>query len=94
MDKNSDTNSPWWQPHLVLFFELSGWIAIPVLIGVYAGRWLDGRYDTEPWLFLISVGVAFIISMVGIVTKTVKLMDKITKENKKDEERRKPDGEQ
>lgn len=88
MKDNDKKNQPWWQPHLVLFFELSGWIVVPVLMGVYIGRWLDERYNTEPWLFLVFVGVSFVISMIAIVSKTIKLMDQITKESKKDESRR------
>lgn len=84
--KEKDTKQPWWQPGLVLFVELSGWIVAPVLIAVYVGRWLDDKYQTEPWLFILSVGVAFIISNIGIVKQSIKSMKKIDKENKKDEQ--------
>ncbi|MDD5043355.1 MAG: AtpZ/AtpI family protein [Patescibacteria group bacterium] len=88
-NKKPVNETAWWQPHLVLFFELSGWIVVPIIAAVYLGRWLDVRYNSEPWLFLVSVGVAFVISMFGIVSKTIKSMNKITEENKKDEH---PDG--
>jgi F0F1-type ATP synthase assembly protein I len=76
-----DSNQPWWQPAILMFARLSGWIAIPVLIGAILGRWLDKKYDSEPWLFLVSVGVAFIVSMAGLIRNTMEEYRKIEKEN-------------
>lgn len=73
----------WWKPGLFLFYRLSGWIAGPVVAAVFLGRWLDNKYKTEPWLFLLSVGVAFFISSFGIVRDTMKEMRRIEKEDKK-----------
>ena len=80
MAEKGGKNIPWWQPGMLLFFRLSGWIAGPVIIAVFVGKWLDQKYGTEPWLFLISVGVAFILSMFGIVRDTLKAMKEIEKE--------------
>lgn len=80
-DKN---NSPWWQPAILMFARLSGWIAGPVIVAIFLGKWLDKKYSTEPWLFLLSVGVAFAISMIGIVRNTMKEMKKIDKQETKD----------
>ncbi len=60
-------DKPWYMPALVLFIKLSAWIAFPVIIASFAGRWLDQRYDTEPWLFLSTVGAAFVVSMIGLI---------------------------
>ncbi len=49
-------------------------------MGVFVGKWLDRKYGTEPWLFLLSVGVAFILSMFGIVRDALKAMKDIEKE--------------
>jgi F0F1-type ATP synthase assembly protein I len=75
-----DTKNPWWQPGMLLFFRLSGWIGVPVLIGVVVGKWLDRKYNTEPWLFLLSVGLMFIISMVGMIRDAMKAMKEIDKQ--------------
>lgn len=81
MKENSkNTKAPWWQPGLVLFGRLSGWIAVPVIIGVFVGKYLDKKYNTEPWLFLLSVGVAFILSMLGIIRDAMRAMKEIEKE--------------
>lgn len=65
---------------MILFGRLSGWIAGPVILAVFLGKWLDKKYNSEPWLFLLSVGVAFMISSFGIVRDSISEMDKIKKE--------------
>jgi F0F1-type ATP synthase assembly protein I len=89
--KEPEIKRPWWQDSVMLFTQLSGWIGIPVILGVFLGRWLDQRYNTEPWLFLITVGVAFAISMIGIVKEAGGAMKKIEQDsnNKKNDNNRK-----
>lgn len=70
----------WWQPAFVLFFELSGWIAGPIILAIFLGKWLDNKYGTEPWLYLSSVGMAFVISIVGIVRGAMKAMKQMERE--------------
>lgn len=83
MNAEKKPNMPWWQPGLVLFLKLSSWVVAPVLVGILAGKWLDKKYHTAPWLFLLSVGMAFAISMIAIVVTGMREMKKIEKENKK-----------
>ncbi len=71
---------------MVLFTRLSGWIVGPILIAVFVGKWLDKKYGTGPWLFLATVGVAFTISMIGIVQDTMKEIKKIEREAKEKKE--------
>jgi len=78
-NNSSSSNPPWWQPGLLLFFRLSGYIAIPVIIAVFVGKWLDERYGTEPWLFLLSVGLAFIVSMFSLIREAMKEFKKLEK---------------
>jgi len=79
----------WWQPGLMIFARSLSWIAGPVLIGVFVGKWLDKKYGTEPWLFLITVGLAFIISMVGLIKESVEQFKQIEKEAKADKKKEK-----
>jgi len=67
---------------MVLFARLSGWIAGPIIAAVFVGKWLDKRYHSAPWLFLAAVGVAFIISSIGIVREAKDMMDKIVEDEK------------
>ncbi|MFH1233285.1 MAG: AtpZ/AtpI family protein [Patescibacteria group bacterium] len=57
----------WWQPAILMFARLSAWIVGPVIIGLFIGKWLDKKYQSEPWLFLLSMGIVFIFSMAGLV---------------------------
>lgn len=82
MKKNKQEN-PWWQPGMLLFGRLSGWIAGPIIAALFIGKWLDKKYDSEPWIFLASVGIAFIISSVGIVREAKVVMNKIVEDEKK-----------
>lgn len=76
-------SQPWWQKSVLVFSELSAWIGFPVIGAVFLGRYLDERYNTEPWLFLLTVGSAFIVSMFGIVRRANQLINEIDKEEAK-----------
>lgn len=80
--KRLDEN--WWRPAFVVFSKFFGWIIFPPLIGAKIGMWLDKKYDSEPWLFLVSVGVAFILAMIGLVKNATKEFKKLDNLNKKD----------
>jgi F0F1-type ATP synthase assembly protein I len=86
MSDTSKQQAPWWQPGLILFFKLSSWIAGPIIIAVFLGKYLDRRYGTEPWLFLATVGVSFIISTVAITIQSIREMKRIEEEELKKKE--------
>ena len=75
--KDSKSNIASFKPYLFVFIKLSGWIFPPVLVGVIVGGWLDEKYKTQPWLFLLCVGVAFLISMAGLVISASKMYKNI-----------------
>jgi uncharacterized membrane protein YcjF (UPF0283 family) len=70
----------WWESGVQLFAQISGWIVFPIIGAIYLGRWLDNKYDKEPWFFLLCVGLAFIITNVGVVKVGLEAMRKVTKE--------------
>jgi F0F1-type ATP synthase assembly protein I len=80
--ESNNSKAPWWQPSLLLFSKLSSWIIGPVILGIIVGKWLDKKFETEPWLFIITVGLAFLISMFGIVRDSMIEMKKIEEEQK------------
>ena len=71
---------PFWQPALEIAVQVSAWIAGPIIIALFVGRWLDKKYNSEPWLFLACVGLAFLISSYGIVKISLNYIKKIEKE--------------
>ena len=81
MKDENNNEKAWWQPALIMFARLTAWIAVPVVLGSFLGKWLDKKYDSEPWLFLTSVGVAFFLSMIIIIKDSLSEMKKIEKEN-------------
>lgn len=81
MEKSKNTNVPWWQPGIGLFLKLSSWIAGPIIVAVFVGKYLDKRYGTEPWLFLATVGISFVISMAAMIKIGFKEFKKIESES-------------
>lgn len=80
-----NNNKPWWEPAVEIFSQVSGWIAGPIIVALIGGKALDAHFGTKPWIFLGLTGVAFFISIFGIIKVVSKYMKKITQEedNKK-----------
>jgi len=82
MTELKESKPPFWQPALVIFSQVTGLIAGPIIVALYLGKWLDIKYQSEPWLFLLCMAVAFAVSSAGIVIITLKYIKKIEKEAK------------
>ena len=82
MDKYNN-NELWWKSGLALFWRLSVWIGGPIVAAVFLGRYLDNRYNSEPWLFLAAVGISFAISMVMLIRIGFEEFKKIESESQK-----------
>ena len=91
METKDSGKSPWWQPSVILFARMSGWIAGPIIIAIFIGKYLDKKYNTDPWLFLLSVGLAFVLSMTGIVRDAMQAMKDIEKQESRDKRQEKRD---
>ena len=66
-DQKNQNEKYWWSAGLALFSRLSAWIIGPILLAIFIGKKLDAKFESEPWLFLLSVGVAFVISISAMV---------------------------
>lgn len=78
--QSGKAKSDWWKPGITIFVQVSAWIAAPILLALFVGKWLDDKYGTEPWLFLGLTALAFVISSVGIIKVTLDYTKKIEKE--------------
>ncbi len=57
---------------IFLFVRMSGWIVVPVIVALVAGGYLDNKFDTSPKIFLLMLGLFFVVSMIGIVKESLK----------------------
>lgn len=73
----------WWKPAVQIFGQVSSWVIVPVVGALILGKYLDLRYGTKPWLFLILTGLAFLVSTFGIVRTLDTYLQKIKKEEDK-----------
>ncbi len=80
--KVNNNSKDLWKPALVLFSVLTGWIVVPVIIALFLGKYLDKRYDTEPWIFIVLIAVAFLTSMFKIGMTSRQYMKDLEKEEK------------
>ncbi len=71
-----------WRPALIIFYRISTWVVIPLVVALIVGKWLDTQFDTKPWIFLLLTGVAFVISIRAIIKVVKKYISEIEKEAK------------
>jgi F0F1-type ATP synthase assembly protein I len=82
---NKDKN--WWKPGLTIFLKVSGSIAIPIVIALYVGKYLDTRFNTAPWIFLGLTAIAFIISLVSLWKNVTSYIQNVEKEEQEKREK-------
>jgi len=68
-----------WGTSLKIMANISAWIAFPVIIGLYLGKWLDQKFNTEPWLFLVTIALFFLVSLYGLFTSIKREAKKMEK---------------
>jgi len=68
-------------PYLTLGLQL----AITVVVFFFLGKWLDGKFGTEPWLMLAGLAVGITGGLAGFLMKAVAF----GKEEDRDEAERK-----
>ena len=81
---NEDIIPPWWRDGLVNFAKVSASIAIPIIIALYLGRYLDTKFGTTPWIFLGLTALAFTVSLVSIYVSMVKYIKDLEETEKSD----------
>jgi F0F1-type ATP synthase assembly protein I len=64
-----NTDAAYYRLALRIFADFSGSIAIPAVLGVLAGKWLDNKQGSEPFFLIIFLLLAFFLSAWGLVKK-------------------------
>jgi len=84
--QNSKNEKVWWQPAIEVFAQISSWIVLPLLIAIFLGKWLQGKWGHEPWIYIGCVAIAFIltnVALVRIALQAAKKMQTIVDESEK-----------
>lgn len=78
--KNESKNNGY-REAIFLFVKVSGWIALPIVLTLFLGRYLDDKYDTAPWILIGSAVISFVLSIFGIKKILARYLQEIAKEN-------------
>jgi F0F1-type ATP synthase assembly protein I len=82
-DQKEKRDNTYWQAGLSLFVQISGWLVAPLVAALFLGNWLDQKFNTKPWWLFICLGVAFVITIFGLIRETLKFSKKIEEEARK-----------
>jgi hypothetical protein len=82
--ENNKHNTPWWRDGLIIFAKVSAYIAFPVIIASYIGKFLDNKYNTGNIIFFTSISLFFLFT-IYLIWKEMKIYkQKMEKEENKD----------
>jgi len=70
-----------------MFANISGCVAGPIILALFIGKYLDKRYNSEPWFFIGLTVIAFIVSIVSIWKILKKYIKEIEREAKEKREK-------
>ncbi len=60
-----------------------GWyIGISILLGIFGGRWLDGKFDTEPLFMIVGLVLGAVVAVYGVYRMLLPLIS--NRQNKED----------
>ena len=82
----SDRNEPedkkekaWYADALLLFSRLTIWIAVPVVVAVHLGKYLDERFGTKPWIVTVCLIISFNLSIIVLLRETKRVFKDLDK---------------
>lgn len=62
-----------WSTEFGPFLTLGLQLAISVVAFFFLGRWLDGKFGTEPWLMLLGVAMGITGALIGFIRRATEL---------------------
>ncbi|MFA5133643.1 MAG: AtpZ/AtpI family protein [Patescibacteria group bacterium] len=77
-----------WRQALSLLGQLGYVIAIPLVILALTGRFLDKKFHTSPWLLIIGMFLALVISTFWVYKKTAEIMKDATENKNEDKDKK------
>lgn len=58
-------------PSPLSYIGLGTELVAPILLGVFAGRWLDGRWGTEPWLLVAGSILGLVLGFYSFLRRVL-----------------------
>lgn len=87
--KNNGKKNFDWNLAVRLAIILSSWVVFPVIIGFFLGSYLDKKYNSSSYKFLlITLGISFCISIIGLTRDVLRESKKIDENYKKNKEKK------
>ena len=62
---NKNFEKPWWREGVILFTKVSSYIAVPIILASFTGKFLDKKYNTN-YIFYVFIVIAFISTLLLI----------------------------
>ncbi|MBI2630853.1 AtpZ/AtpI family protein [Candidatus Nomurabacteria bacterium] len=78
-EKKVYNKGPWWKEGVKLMSDVSTWIVVPIVGALVFGKYMDGRFGTEPVIFLVLAGFGFLVTGYGIFKIVRDYMKKLKK---------------
>ncbi len=75
MENNKDLEKPWWRDGMIIFVKVSSYIAVPIILASFLGKFLDKKYNTGNLLFYILIALAF-LTTIYMIWKEMKIYKK------------------
>lgn len=72
MDNDIKKEGPWWREGVMVFTKVSAYIAMPVILASFIGKYFDNKYNTGNLIFFIAISFAF-ISTIYLIWKEMKI---------------------
>ena len=71
VDRSKNSNMPW-ASAMDGAMTMSGWLVVPLIVALLLGNYLDKRNLSGHLYLYISLGVAFLLTIVGLVIQVLK----------------------
>jgi len=81
-DKDVDKiQAPWWRDGIIIFVKVSAYIAVPVILTSYVGKYFDQKNNSGNLYFFIFISIGF-LSTIYLIWREMKIYkNKIEEKN-------------